>query len=274
MKRSPLSLGCATFVRVLTVLIITAPPVVHRFALFAQGNDASREAVRESLGESEWYDSARDDYKRYSPEDIQLPEENDGPRCNRSGVERTAGFSSVVLNMLAYGLIAGLVALILYLIARIIMERRNEERLSLEEMEVAEVKHAELPEEIAGQAGLDHHKEPLNLKRLRELIEAALRDGDLRQACVYMFLFALLGLHHRGHLELQRDRTAREYVSALRGDAPSGGLADLFAESARLFEYALYRGRLPENVDPSGVQDRWSRLRSFIDGGAAEVAPR
>ncbi len=275
MKYSPLSLSRAMFVRVLAVLVLTAPPVaVNTIDLFAQGNEAGREAVRESLGESEWYDSQRDDYRRYAPEDIELPEESDGPRCNRApNMAPTSGLSPVILNFLAYGLIAGLCALILYLIARIVMERRNEERISLEDLEAAEVVHEELPDEIAGQAGIDlASKEPLNLKRLRDMIEGALRDGELGRACVYMFLFALLGFHHLGHLELHRDRTAREYVRSLQGGGPAGGLVDLFADLARLFEYALYRGHLPETVDSTDVRDRWSRLRAAIDGEAA--APR
>ena len=134
------------------------------------------------------------------------------------------------------------VALIFYLLYRVIQERRDA-GLSPEDLAATlagSIEHAELPPDFAAQAGV---RERLNLKRLRELIEAAFASADLNAAAIYLYLFALLRLSAAGRLELKNEFTARDYARQLAAES-NESLPFEFSIIARNFEFALVRRAL------------------------------
>ena len=214
------------------------------------------EPVREALKDSEWFDYSRDDYHQYRPEEIEIP---DRWQCQSSEQQIPLGAGdgvAVFLNALVYLVLAAAAGLILYLIFRVLQERRSQPEFA-EELAAAMIDHRELPADLAMQAGM---REPLNSKRLRELIEASFAAGDLRAACIYIYLFALLRFSTQGVIELKGDRTARDYTLQLER-VPAEGGAD-FRAVARLFEFALYRGRLPADATAESVMSLWRGLAS------------
>ncbi|MCR9141315.1 MAG: hypothetical protein NXI24_03625 [bacterium] len=253
MRRPATRIAFAAFVRALLVLIILAPGFESVLR---------SEPVREALKESEWFDYTADDYREYRPEDIELPEDN--WKCRPSNEpELAVPEASAVpffLNALVYLVLAVVAALILYLIYRVIEERRSEPEL-LEELIAADIQHSELPASVARTVDA---REPLNQKRLRELIEAAFASEDLRSAAIYVYLFALLRLSLLGRLELAGNLTARDYSRRLA--ASSGPALFDFDAVARLFEFALYRGGLPADADAETLQRIW---RTIDDSAAA-----
>lgn len=256
----------AAGIRVWVILVILSPG----FAGVIQS-----EPVREALKESEWFDYERDDYHRYDPEDIKIPEDNWNcrPRSTEMDLPDGAGVA-FFLNGLVYLVLAAVVVLILYLIYRVIQERSTQEDL-IEDLAALTIDHAELPAELAREAGM---REPLNSKRLREMIDAAFASGDLRAACIYMYLFALLRLSAMGLIELKNDQTARDYARQIeRNQAGSAvtvapAILDTFNFPAvtRLFEYALYRGHLPDDAGAESVMALWRGLQ-IVPGNAANA---
>lgn len=223
------------------------------------------EPVRDALESSEWYDAEVDDYREYTPEDVPLPEDDWQCQPNRRqrSAEAASGGLSALLNVLVYVVVALAVAAILYLIMRIVQERRMQNDELLEDLDaVAAPTHAALPEEIA-QMATGIQRGPLTLASLRDRMEAALSAGDLRLACICLYLFALLRLAGAGYLELHGDATARDYLRQLEGYSQGQELppwAHDFQSVARLFEFALYRGRLPEGIDGDQVRAHWRML--------------
>lgn len=238
-------------VRVLLVLIWLAP-----LPLFLQA-----EPIRDALESSEWYDAGKDDYREYGPEDVPLPEDDWNCQQNREQQrERSnSGMLNAFFNILVYVVVAIAVGAILYLIMRIVQERR----LQNDELEVLDLpgapEHSVLPAEIASAAGVQ--RGVLDLPGLRTRIEAALAEGDVRMACIYLYLFALLRLAGGGHVQLQSDATARDYVRQL-AEAELPAWARDFSAVARYFEYALYRGGLPESLglDVPQIRAHWQSL--------------
>ncbi|MEQ9365066.1 MAG: hypothetical protein RIF32_12515 [Leptospirales bacterium] len=252
----------AAGIRVWLVLVILAPGF---------GSALQPEPVREALKDSEWFDYDKDDYRRYNPEDIELPD--DDWRCRSPETEVEApelGVVSIFLNGLVYLVLAAVAALIFYLIYRVIQERGDQPEL-LEELTGIGIEHGELPAELARAVGA---REPLNQTRLRELIESALSTGDLRSASIYLYLFALLKLQALGLLDIRGDQTARDYLRQLDGVAAAPPTID-FPAMARLFEFALYRGRLPDDTNEEFVRGLWRGLdaaKSAMASGAGGAA--
>ena len=108
-------------------------------------------------------------------------------------------------------------------------------------------------------------RQTLSLRNLRKMIEAALSAGELRGAAIYMYLFALLAASAKGVLELKNDHTAREYLQELQARADFSDVGrERFRRIARNFEYALYRGRLPDDVGLEQLREQWTELRGEV----------
>lgn len=259
MRREALLRARAVGIRVWLALVILAPGVSQVVL--------APEPVREALKDSEWFDYERDDYRRYNPEDIEIPE--DDWRCRQPERDLAlpdGGAVAFFLNGLVYLVLAAVVALIFYLLYRVIQERRDA-GLSPEDLAATlagSIEHAELPPDFAAQAGV---RERLNLKRLRELIEAAFASADLNAAAIYLYLFALLRLSAAGRLELKNEFTARDYARQLAAES-NESLPFEFSIIARNFEFALYGGRLPGDANEAGLREIWRNLDGAVGAGS------
>ncbi|MCP5480260.1 MAG: DUF4129 domain-containing protein [Spirochaetales bacterium] len=242
-------------VRGLLVALLMAGP-----AFSPMTADSETDAVRESLRSSPWFEYEQDNYHEYTPDEIDVPEKRQ--RDTSMGAPPSASGAGALVTQLFYALLVGSIALlIVYLIVLIVRQRAESRELAIEEAENPSIEHSELPAEL----GLDTSA-PLNRQRLIELIEAALRAGDMRRACIYCFLYGLLHLQTTTGLEIRKDMTAREYLRQLQSDAGEANTSfqNLFARLVREFEYALYGdgGR-----DPIGIPEIWKELSALTNTG-------
>ncbi|MCB1307943.1 MAG: hypothetical protein KDK30_07185 [Leptospiraceae bacterium] len=251
------------------------------WSLISPGLCAQETDIRESLGEMPWYDKTQDSYHRYSPEEIDVPEKreqeieqaaqqsperdsnvNPGRGRSKERPESPGGPSLLseyfIPVMLGIGA-AIVLGLIIYLLYSILSERKKSRELLGQQMADASISHEALPENVTRATDI---KGPLNARTLEDMIKDALRQGDFRLACIYMFLFTLLRLQVLGHVEVRRDRTAREYLRAVRTKFSTGAPFSLaFERVVRNFEEALYRGSLR---DTTHIASEWERLEQTL----------
>ncbi len=212
--------------------------------LFSAGASlGAQNAARESLKDMPWYEKARDDYRKYGPEDVKIPKEDQGqgPRMRGSGI----GLGS--LRLFAIVLLTGLALLILYLLYRRYRDRRPGLD-NIDGVHAGTVSYSGLPsDDVRGEWDPWH------------LFEDALRRGDLRAAAVFLYGTAVSGYRQRGLLPEGDHLTARDFVRRLTRSAEAG--ADerrVFAGVARVYEAALY-------ADIAPPEDRIREMKTSLD---------
>ncbi len=208
--------------------------------------------VRNGLKPSEWYDSERDDYHRYTPEEVRKSMSEEKPRSNRDWSIRPPLLSAQFLRFIFWVFIGLLIAGAVYVLYLVIRNSRGggnrlNGRLKQTENRVV---HGKII------AGVDVEEEELSRAGLAAAIREALAAGDARRATVYVFLYALLLYSELEFLELAPQNTAREYVRMLRASGASDEAKQLLHEIAGAFEVAVYRQAVPDE-DPA---DLWRRL--------------
>lgn len=226
-------------------------------------NKGEEARVRDALHSMPWYDGKKEDYRKYSPEDIRKMI----PRSRKmSESDSAASFLSFLSQGFFYAfvtlVIVGLLAAIFYYLYRIARERTPRSRLNVSESAREGIRYGAL----SNLTGLSVPPDEAELKRR---IEKALAEGDRRSTAIYLFLYALVRLDRRGLLNLRPSSTAREYAGQLEDKAKSGSVqgesgpavtVHLFNDLIASFEMAAYAGR-----DPDEDQSlRWNQLRKEL----------
>ena len=215
----------------------------------AKNNESGN--AREGLKPMPWYDAPKDDYKKYSPEEIRkvMGKMKSKPQQSAPGLSLPAGF----LQLLVYAIIAAVLCAAIYLVIRTWRERNLALPATVSKGEDGVIIHEAIV------AGLD--ATPLQEHDLARKTKEALDRGDFQAASRFMFLFALLAFSKKELLELRSSRTAREYVRLLAArDNADEKKVRLLSDIARCFEIAVYRQAPPDG----DLFDLWYRLQREV----------
>lgn len=199
---------------------------------------------KESLQEMPWYDKTRDDYRKYGPDDVKIPKEE---QTGQGGPMRGPGIGIGSLRFFVILLLAGLAFLILYLLYRRYRDRRPGLD-SIDGVHAGTVSYSGLPsDEVRGEWDPWH------------LFEEALRRGDLRAAAVFLYGTAVSGYRRRGLLPEGDHLTARDFVRRLtRSNEAGPEERRVFAGVARVYEAALY-------ADLAPPEERIREMKTSLD---------
>lgn len=201
--------------------------------------------VKEPLKEMPWYDKSRDDYRKYRPEDVKIPKEEEQ---RQAPVMRGPGIAIGSLRLFVIVLLTALGIFILYLLYRRYRDR-SPGLDSIDGVHAGTVTYSGLPsDENRGEW------DPW------QLFEDALRRGDLRAAAVFLYGTAVSGYRYRGLLPEGDHLTARDFVRRLSRSKEAGeDERRVFAGVARVYEAALY-------ADIAPPEERIREMKTSLDG--------
>jgi len=210
--------------------------------------EPSVEAGRKALGQwtrYPWYDSATDSAK---PIDIIHP-------LDWSFFDLFSGFPTIGgewIQVLGWGLLGVLLALLTYLMIRVILGRQP----------VQDVE-SQGRDELAGELDDSRRFDALPTtagRRKSNLLEEArrhYRDGDYGEAIIYLFSYQLVQLDKHQLIRLARGKTNRQYVREL---GPRVELGYLLTMTMQAFEDVFFGNR---SIDRVRFESCWLRLEEF-----------
>ena len=94
-----------------------------------------------------------------------------------------------------------------------------------------------------------------------QALQKALAAGDYRQAERCLYLAALQRLGEKGLVSLLREKTNRDYLRELRGNA----VYDAFARLTRHYDYTWYGGFVPSQTAFDGIRAEYDQFQNRLD---------
>jgi hypothetical protein len=217
-------------------------------ALAAADPEPSVETGRKALGQwtrYPWYDSATD---AAQPIDIMHP-------WDWSFLDLFSGFPSIGgqwIEVLGLGLLGVLLALLIYLMVRMILRRQPAEDADSQGL-------GELAEKLEDSRRFDALPSAAARRKSNLLEEARrhYRNGDYGEAIIYLFSYQLLQLDKHQLIRLARGKTNRQYVREL---GPRVELGYLLTITMQAFEDVFFGNH---SIDRVRFESCWLRLEEF-----------
>ncbi len=216
----------------------------------SQAADYKRDSgvVKDTLSEMPWFDAAKDDYKKYSPEELKIPRTPE-PRPHGS-----VRMPAVPMGWVGYAALVFLIMLLgalLLLLMRNRLKQKPASRLSTEYFEATNSLAEENPE-----------RRKTSLDELLERVRQSLQKKDWRNASILIFYYLLIhGSLARG-LALRENQTARSYLKQAGDLRWENNAMEIFQKAAMQFEKSLYGGESPSAEDILELADYIEKLQA------------